>query len=93
MKKFRIVLVLLLVSIVLTGCIPGSDPYIDKQAGFFSGIWHGWVAPVTLFLSIGDKYTIYEINNTGFWYNLGFYAAIITGFGGLSLSRKKKKKE
>ncbi len=30
---------------------------------------------------------------TGWWYDLGFYIAVISGFGGLSLSRKKSSKE
>jgi hypothetical protein len=31
------------------------------------------------------------VNNTGWWYDFGFYMAIISGFGGLSLNRKHKK--
>jgi hypothetical protein len=34
--------------------------------------------------------SIYEVNNTGWWYDLGFYMAIISGFGGLSLARRKE---
>jgi hypothetical protein len=36
---------------------------------------------------------MYEPNNTGWTYDLGFYMAVIGGFGGLALSRKKKKDE
>jgi fructose-specific phosphotransferase system IIC component len=32
---------------------------------------------------------VYEVFNTGWWYDFGFYVAIIAGFGGLSLIRKK----
>ena len=35
---------------------------------------------------------MYEHINTRIGYNFGFYMAIISGFGGLSVSRKKKKK-
>jgi hypothetical protein len=36
---------------------------------------------------------MYEVHNSGFFYDLGFYMAIISGFGGLSLNRKRKKKK
>ena len=62
-----------------------------RAAGFFTGIWHGWIAPVSLVLSLFGDYQIYEANNTGFFYNLGFYMAIISGFGGLALFRRKHK--
>ena len=74
---------------LLTGCIPSNVP-ADDPAGFFSGIWHGWIAPFSLVLSIFTDARIYEVNNTGFFYDLGFYMAIISGFGSLALSRKKK---
>jgi len=38
------------------------------------------------------KAGIYEVYNNGFWYDLGFYMAIVSGFGGLSISICRKKK-
>ncbi|MDP4093011.1 MAG: hypothetical protein Q8920_06580 [Bacillota bacterium] len=78
---------------LLTGCVPGDGTYIaSKPAGFFSGVWHGWVAPISLIIGLfNHNIRIYEAVNTGWWYDFGFYAAIISGFGGLSLIRKKKK--
>lgn len=63
---------------------------LRHTGGIFSGIWHGWIAPISLVLSIFTDARIYEVNNTGFFYDLGFYMAIISGFGSLALSRKKK---
>lgn len=90
-KTFAVILILLL----LTSCIPGDGKAtIEDPAGFFSGIWHGWLAPISLIVSFfKNNISIYEIHNTGFWYDLGYYMAIISGFGGLSLARKKGKKE
>jgi hypothetical protein len=92
MKK-QIVLVLLLSFMVLTlfGCFPQSGNSIkDNPAGFFMGIWHGWIAPLTLIVSLfNHTVRIYETNNTGWWYDFGFYIAVIAGFGGLALSRKQ----
>jgi len=94
MKKRTLALCLLLIAsmILLTGCVPGggANTYADP-AGIFWGIWHGWIAPISLILSFfNDHHSIYEVYNTGFTYNLGFYIAVISGFGGLSLFRKKK---
>ena len=96
MKKPRIamVLILFLIMIFMTGCLPGNEKYeVIQSAGFLSGVWHGWLAPLSLILSFFTRNIhMYEVNNVGFWYDFGFYMAIISGFGGLSLSRKKKKK-
>jgi hypothetical protein len=96
MKKKVLILCILVVSfsLILTGCMPGDGTYTsDKPAGFFWGIWHGWIAPISLIVGLfKDGIRVYEPFNTGWWYDFGFYMAIISGFGGLSLSRKKSKK-
>lgn len=80
--------------LTLAGCIPGdgaNSPH--KPAGFFWGIWHGWVAPVSLIISLfGHNIRVYEVFNTGWWYDFAFYMAIVGGFGGLSLFRRNKEK-
>jgi len=95
MKKhvLYLVLVLLMVCICLSGCVPGDGTNsAGHLAGVFSGIWHGWIAPFSLIYSLFNKsISIYEVYNNGFWYDFGFYMAIISGFGGLALFRKKKK--
>ena len=91
------ILALILAAMVfsLTGCVPGDGTYSSSQpAGFFWGIWHGWMAPISLIVGLFDhNIRVYEVFNIGWWYDLGFYAAIISGFGGLSLTRRRKKKE
>lgn len=81
-------------ALLLTGCMPGDGANSGSDlAGFFTGIWHGWIAPISLIRSIFDhRISIYETYNTGFFYNLGYYMAIISGFGGLALSRKHEKR-
>ena len=94
MKKYVLIcLVLLFLCVSLSGCVPGDGAKSEtNRAGLFSGIWHGWIAPFSLLVSIFKKQIgIYEVYNNGFLYNLGYYAAIISGFGGLSLVRKKRK--
>ncbi len=86
---------LLIILILLSSCIPGDGKHTKaKPAGFLWGIWHGWIAPLSLIIGIFDgDIRIFESNNTGWWYGLGFYMAILGGFGGLSLSRRKRKKK
>jgi hypothetical protein len=85
---------LLLLTLTLGGCFPNGGTYSTQDpAGFFSGIWHGWIAPVSLIAGVfTDDVRIYEPMNTGWWYDFGFYIAVIAGFGSIALSRKRSKK-
>ncbi|MBT8202390.1 MAG: hypothetical protein KJO87_03700 [Acidimicrobiia bacterium] len=84
-----------LLAIVLAACAPGSDAFApDDRANFFHGVWHGWIAPFTLIWQIfNSDIRVYEPNNTGWWYDFGFYIAVISGFGSLALSRRKQRKQ
>lgn len=90
-RTLRLVVIALFAVLMLSGCIPGDGKATaEEPAGFFWGIWHGWVAPISLIISIfRDNIAIYEVNNTGFWYDFGYYLAIVGGFGGLSFARKR----
>lgn len=94
MKKRYLLLLLTtaFTAVILTGCVPGDGANTPQNpAGFFWGIWHGWVAPVSLILGLFRKgIRIYETANKGWVYDLGFYMAIISGFGGLSFFRKQR---
>ena len=92
----RIILSIVIISLlfILSGCMPGDGSYTQQNpANFLSGIWHGWIAPISLIFSFLNNIRIYEPVNIGFWYDFGFYMAIISGFGGLSLSRNKRNKK
>jgi hypothetical protein len=96
--RFQVVLLLLLLGvglITLSGCVPGDGKHTaEKPAGFFWGVWHGWITPISLIWGIFNRsIRIYETANTGWWYDLGYYMAVISGFGGLSLVRRTKKSE
>jgi len=89
-KSILLIVLVAMMAVLLTGCLPGDSKYTsDDPAGFFWGIWHGWLAPLSLIISLfNDTTRVYEVNNTGWWYDFGFYIAIISGFGGVRLSRK-----
>ncbi len=94
-KNVKILILLGLALLMLASCIPGDGRATSEDpANLLWGIWHGWVAPISLIISLfKDHIGIYEANNTGFWYNLGFYAAIVGGFGSLNFTRKKRKEK
>ena len=82
-----------LLAIAVAGCFPGGSSYSAQEpAGFFSGVWHGWIAPISLIVGLfNSNVRIYEPMNTGWWYDFGFYIAVIAGFGGIALTRRQKK--
>ena len=96
MSRHKLALAIILFCLILltTGCLPGDGANTRANpAGFLWGIWHGWIAPLSLVLGFFNRtIRIYEPLNSGWWYDLGFYAAVIGGFGGISLIRRKSKR-
>ncbi len=91
-KSLKYGLTLLIAAVLLSACAAGTSEYAESQAGFFSGVWHGWIAPFALIWHIfNDEVRIYETNNDGIWYDVGFYIAVISGFGSIGLSRGRNK--
>ncbi len=83
-------------ALVLAACAAGSAEFESPQrpANFFHGIWHGWIAPIALIWQLFDgDIRVYEPNNTGWWYDLGFYIAVISGFGSIAFRRKRPKQK
>ncbi len=49
--------------------------------GFWLGLWHGFIAPVTFIVSLfSDAVRVYAVPNLGRWYDFGF----MLGIGGFS---------
>ena len=89
------ILMILSLLIFVSGCVPGGGSSTEENpAGFFSGIWHGWIARISLIWGLfNPSIRLYEQFNTGWWYDFGFYIAIIGGFGSISLIRRKQRKK
>ena len=63
-----------------------------KIAGFWLGIWHGLISPVTFIISIfSSGVRLYEVHNNGGWYNFGFVIGAGLFLSGGILGRKKKR--
>ena len=91
----EMVISFVIILLIIAACAPGGGSSTPEDpAGFFMGIWHGWIAPISLIVSIfNDSIRVYEVYNTGWWYDFGFYIAVIGGFGGISFIRKESKKK
>ncbi len=58
--------------------LPGARP-----AGFWAGLWHGIISPITFIVSLFSvNVRIYETNNRGRLYDFGFIIGISGAFGG-----------
>lgn len=80
---------LVLLVLLLAACAAGVNDSVGvpgaegETAGFFFGLWHGIIAPVTFFISLfTDNVNIYEVHNNGNWYDFGFVLGAGILFGG-----------
>ena len=84
----------------LVNCAPGpnsAEKTADSEgrvAGFWKGLWHGLISPITFIVSVFTKNVrVYEVHNNGSWYNFGFVlGAGLFLQGGILGSRKAKKR-
>jgi hypothetical protein len=89
MKQLRTVVLALAVvlgGLALAACAPGANDVAaagDQQlAGFWLGLWHGVITPVTFVISLfNDNVNIYKVHNNGNWYNFGFVLGLSVVFG------------
>lgn len=77
-KHFFVIVLILFAALILLNCAPGNYRWNQEinpghKAGFWAGIWHGLIIIITFIISLFNKKVgIYEINNAGWHYNLGF---------------------
>jgi hypothetical protein len=71
--------------LVLGGCAAaGHQPGPGAgTAGFWLGLWHGFICPITFLISLfDDRVGIYEVVNNGHWYDFGFVLGASIFFSG-----------
>jgi hypothetical protein len=88
MKFAALILVLLLLA-TLAACAPGPNHMQgtantkDTIAGFWLGLWQGFIAPIVFVVSLFKSgLNIYEVHNNGAWYNFGYLFGLACFFGG-----------
>ena len=89
MKKRLVPVMAILALITMASCAPGPNQSANSPsergdvAGFWQGLWHGLIAPITFIVSLfSDGVTVYEVHNNGGWYNFGFLLGMAITFGG-----------
>jgi hypothetical protein len=101
MKKKHLLLVsiAILAVLLLASCAAGTNPAVDapkadgKTAGFWSGLWHGFISPFTFIISLfTDNVNVYEVHNSGNWYDFGFILGVAIIFGGGARGTKRRSK-
>ena len=85
-RLLRTVRVVTLVAVAAAGCAAGANPQVDTgqdPAGFWLGLWHGFITPVTFVVSLfRDNVNVYEVANNGYWYDFGFVLGLSMIFSG-----------
>jgi hypothetical protein len=78
MKRVSLFILLVFLMFVFSNCVAGPNklektPNTEgKVAGFWKGLWHGLIAPITFIVSIFTKNVrFYEVHNTGFFLSGG----------------------
>lgn len=102
MRRITFVIILMSIMVLLSACAAGPNelrntPDEDGEvAGFWKGIWHGLISPITFIISLFSKSVyVFEVHNNGGWYTFGFLLGASITFGGsgggAARSRKKRK--
>lgn len=101
MKRTHWILTIAILALVLGACAAGANPEVGMAspdgdvAGFWMGLWHGIIAPLTFVISLfTDTVNVYDVHNSGNWYDLGFVigAGILFGGGSSGACRSRRKK-
>ena len=70
--------------LLFTACTAGDAQFTEQEpAGFLHGLWHGVISFITLIIHIFNSgVMVYEITNTGGWYDFGFLLGVTSIWGG-----------
>lgn len=93
--KLSYALRILLAAFLLTGCADVTlieACVVDEPYGFWSGLWHGIIAPFSFIGSLfSNSIAVYAVNNTGGWYDFGFCLGANILFSAAGVFSKIKK--
>jgi hypothetical protein len=97
-KKYLVIALIICAILVTTSCAPGNYRWNQTispghKANFWAGLWHGIIIIITFIVSLFNKQVgIYEVNNYGWPYNLGFVLGLMMSIGGGFRFTKKRKR-
>ena len=96
MHNWPKILLVGLLLILVASCAPGNARYsVDtgRPANFWAGLWHGLIIIITFIVSLfTSDVRIYESNNVGWAYNLGFIlgCCVSLGAGARSAAHRRR---
>ena len=89
MRYVAIVALAIMALVLVAGCAPGPNSLQDtpdakgEVPGFWRGLWNGIIMPITFVISLfSEKVRMYEVHNSGGWYDFGFVLGVMIAFGG-----------
>jgi hypothetical protein len=94
-KIIRVVLVVMTLAF-LSSCAGANTAESDDGAGFWRGLAHGLIAPITFVVAIfDDDVEMYEVHTNGGWYNFGFLFGLSCwgGGGGHAATRARRRRD
>ncbi|OGC76265.1 hypothetical protein A2619_02315 [candidate division WWE3 bacterium RIFOXYD1_FULL_39_9] len=66
--------------LLITSCADKVDCQFAltmNQVGFWSGLWHGMIIPISFIVSLfSDSTAVYAVYNNGSWYDFGFVLGV-----------------
>ena len=92
MEKRRFLILAAAAGLLLlcAGCAPGTERFAASQAGFWAGLWHGLIMVITFIIGLfTESVRMYEPNNVGALYDLGFLLGALISLGGCASNRCK----
>lgn len=94
-KRIVVLGVCVLFVLIIVSCAPANERFEASPAGFWAGLWHGFICFFTFIIGLfTDSVRMYEVNNTGGWYDFGFILGAAAFFSsGWGSSKKKGRKK
>ncbi len=82
--RLQKLLVVVPIVLLLTSCAAGNPQFTQETpADFWWGLWHGIISVISLVVHIfNENVSVYELNNSGGWYDFGFLLGVIFVWGG-----------
>ena len=94
MTRIRTALLVGLLLVLLAACAAGGNELVGTASapgpagvdlaprGFWWGLWHGLIVPVTFLVSLfTESVNVYEVHNSGNWYDAGFVLGLTFSIG------------
>lgn len=98
MNLRRLIPIAFVLVLLLAACSAGANPETGiaaadgDVAGFWMGLWHGLIAPITFLISLfKDTVNVYDVHNNGNWYDFGFMFGLSISLGGSSRGAKRRR--